>query len=122
MKTRFYSLLFSLTALLAISSTVRGASGITVFCPGDVTTNAISTNGTPVSFGFFAFGGCDPLTPLNLYSVPASGATFPIGTNTVTCYAYDNCGNTNTCTFRVIVTPLTNSIVLQCSTNIVVNA
>ena len=118
MKTRPYSLLLSLMTFLAVSSTVRGAPGsISVFCPGDVTTNAPTTNGVPVSFSFFAFGGCS--LPLGLYSVPASGDIFPIGTNTVTCYAYDTCGSTNTCTFRVIITPPTNSIVLQCSTDIV---
>ena len=34
---------------------------------------------------------------------PASGASFPIGTNTVVCTATDASGNTNSCAFLVIV-------------------
>ena len=34
---------------------------------------------------------------------PASGSVFPVGTNLVTCVATDETGNTNACSFRVIV-------------------
>src|SRR4029077_18154108 len=50
---------------------------------------------------------------------PPSGSTFPVGTNTVFVTASDNCGQTNTCSFSVIVKPSTNPpINLPCSTNI----
>jgi len=37
------------------------------------------------------------------YCSPASGSVFPVGTNLVTFTAVDTSGNTNTCSFRVIV-------------------
>ncbi len=37
------------------------------------------------------------------YCSPASGSVFPLGTNTVTGTAVDTSGNTNTCSFNVIV-------------------
>ncbi|MEZ4981071.1 MAG: HYR domain-containing protein [Saprospiraceae bacterium] len=40
---------------------------------------------------------------------PASGSVFPIGTTTVTYVASDNCGNSETCSFNVVVTPGTPS-------------
>jgi hypothetical protein len=39
----------------------------------------------------------------NLTVTPTSGSTFNLGTNTVTAVAYDSSGNTNVCTFKVIV-------------------
>lgn len=41
----------------------------------------------------------------NLYSVPASGSAFPVGTNIVRTYAVDASGNSNSCTFTVTVVP-----------------
>ncbi|HLG15598.1 MAG TPA: HYR domain-containing protein [Blastocatellia bacterium] len=46
---------------------------------------------------------------------PASGSSFPVGTTTVTCTATDMAGNTNTCTFTVMVNPL---CALMCNPNI----
>ena len=40
----------------------------------------------------------------NLFSTPASGSAFPVGTTTVTNVAIDVNGNTSICTFTVIVT------------------
>jgi len=45
-------------------------------------------------------GGCPPV---NVACNPPSGSFFPIGNNAVTCVATDACGNSQTCTFRVIV-------------------
>jgi hypothetical protein len=41
-------------------------------------------------------------TPI-ITSVPESGSWFTVGTNVVTCFASDAAGNTNTCTFEVVV-------------------
>jgi hypothetical protein len=50
-----------------------------------------------------ATDGCGGL--VNIYSSPASGSLFPIGSNTVTSTAVDSCGNSNSCTFNVRVIP-----------------
>jgi len=63
---------------------------------------------------------------VSVVCVPPSGSYFPLGFNSVTCTATDDCGNQRTCQFRVTVkadnTPPsiqcpTNRIVWTCSTN-----
>src|SRR6516165_1704405 len=43
--------------------------------------------------------------PLNTSCLPVSGASFPIGTNTVTCTTSDAKARTASCTFSVVVLP-----------------
>lgn len=70
----------------------------------DVTATATSTSGAPVSYTLPTV--TDAVDKAVVVScTPASGATFPIGTTTVTCTARDASGNTATSTFRVTVTP-----------------
>jgi uncharacterized repeat protein (TIGR01451 family) len=73
-----------------------------ITCPQDiVVTNTTGTAGVVVSFIVSATDNCDGnLTPA---CTPASGSLFPNGTNTVLCVAVDSSGNTNTCSFNVIV-------------------
>ena len=54
---------------------------------------------------------------------PASGSVFPLGTNIVTLTARDTAGNTNFCTFKVIVVPgaAPQLNILPSGTNIVVS-
>jgi CubicO group peptidase (beta-lactamase class C family) len=63
---------------------------------------------------------------VSVVCVPPSGSYFPLGFHSVTCTATDNCGNQQTCQFRVTLkgdnTPPsiqcpTNRIVWTCSTN-----
>ena len=49
--------------------------------------------------------------------VPASGSSFPVGTNTVVCTATDNCGNTRSCSFIVTVIRDATPPVMVCPTN-----
>src|SRR5208283_4129861 len=65
--------------------------------------NCAGTNGTPVVFQVTAVSGCD--TNVTVVAVPPSGSLFPIGTNIVSCIASDHSGNTNQCSFLVIVQP-----------------
>src|SRR6185369_13498404 len=51
---------------------------------------------------------------------PTNGATFPIGTNTVSCVATDAAGNTNSCTFTVAIRD-TEAPAITCPANIVTN-
>lgn len=48
-----------------------------------------------------AFDNCDASPVVTM--VPASGSTFPLGTNVVTITAVDVSGNTNSCSFTVTV-------------------
>jgi hypothetical protein len=55
---------------------------------------------------------CGSIT--NVFCVPPSGGNFPPGTTTVTCYAIDSQGNSNSCTFTVTLTPDTTPPVVDC--------
>lgn len=48
----------------------------------------------------------NPCGGANVVCTPPSGSTFPLGTNTVTCWATDAAGNSNSCTFNVFVKEL----------------
>ncbi|WP_375769792.1 HYR domain-containing protein [Archangium gephyra] len=78
---------------------VRDASVPAVVCPADVTTEATSPEGAPVTFAE-ATAGEAAVT----YS-HARGGTFPVGETVVTATAKDADGNTGTCTFHVTVKP-----------------
>jgi autotransporter-associated beta strand protein len=89
-------------------------------CSTNITVNSSNCGsaGVTVFFNSSATGGCtNPTVVCN----PPSGSTFPVGTTTVTCTASDGCGNSTNCSFTVTVNPCP-SIVLACSSNIVVNA
>jgi HYR domain len=72
--------------------------------PSNITTEATSSTGAVVTYTATAkdpvYGSITPTC------VPASGATFPIGTTSVTCTATDAVHNTGSATFTVTVTPL----------------
>jgi hypothetical protein len=70
-------------------------------CPADISVVTTDPTGVNVSFAVTAIDACDP-NP-TIVSAPGGGAFFLAGTNTVTCYAYDVSGNTNTCSFLIMV-------------------
>jgi autotransporter-associated beta strand protein len=72
-----------------------------ISCPADISIVTTDPTGANASFTVTATDNCDP-SPTTV-STPASGSFFLAGTNTVSCYAYDASGNTNTCSFLVIV-------------------
>ncbi|MBK8363079.1 MAG: HYR domain-containing protein [Bacteroidetes bacterium] len=72
-----------------------------ITCPADITVGSTpGLCGAIVSFTASATDNCSA----TLSYVPASGSTFPIGTTSVTATATDQDGNTDVCTFNVIVT------------------
>jgi hypothetical protein len=73
----------------------------TITCPANIVVVTTDPTGAIVSFTVTATDACDP-SP-TIVSTPASGTFFLAGTNTVTSYAYDISGNTNTCSFLVMV-------------------
>jgi hypothetical protein len=89
----------------AVNSTnaviVADTTAPAITCPADISVVTTDPTGASVSFTVTATDACDP-SP-TIVSAPASGAFFLAGTNTVTCYAYDVSGNTNTCSFLVMV-------------------
>ena len=91
---------------------------IVLTCSTNIAAMATGPSGATVYYSVTASGGCSP--PPSLTVTPPSGSTFPIGTNTVTATASDSCGQTNTCSFLVIVT--NRPIQLTCSSNITVMA
>ncbi len=88
------------TATASFSIQVRDTTAPTIATPANITANATSAAGAIVTFAATATDRVS--TPTLTYS-PASGATFPIGTTTVTVTAKDAAGNTATSTFSVTV-------------------
>jgi hypothetical protein len=73
-----------------------------VTVPGNVTAEATSRAGAPVTYGA-ATAVDDRDGPLPATCLPASGTSFPMGDTTVTCSATDAAGNTGTAIFTVTV-------------------
>src|ERR1035441_3552460 len=91
---------------------------ISLTCSSNITVTATSSNGMVVFFTVSATGGCSP--PPFVSANPPSGSTFPVGTTTVLTTASDGCGTFTNCSFTVHVNPPVSSIVLNCSSNLVV--
>ncbi len=91
------------------NGTTTGAFKILVFdftapvltVPADFTVGATGPSGAVVTFVTSATDTVD--SNPTIVCLPASGATFPIGTTLVVCYAYDDFGNTDFNEFRVTV-------------------
>ena len=81
----------------------------TITCPANINTAGASsclfaTTSRPVNFSVAASDNCPGVTVAcknQNDDVVTSGATFPVGTTTVTCTATDSSGNTATCSFNV---------------------
>ena len=77
-----------------------------VTVPSDITAEATSPAGAAVSFFTSATDDTIPANPVVTCS-PASGATFPLGTTNVDCWATDNAGNTGHSYFNINVVDTT---------------
>ncbi|MCA9249789.1 MAG: lamin tail domain-containing protein [Phycisphaerales bacterium] len=103
-----------------------GAAGISaVTTPGTHTcASSLITNADPgncdalVAFATpTATDNCDPAPTVDCDHL--SGEVFPVGTTTVTCMATDECGNTSTCEFDIVVNPLNDlSVTVELQPNI----
>jgi hypothetical protein len=76
-----------------------------VTVPADLTSEATSAAGAAVTFAAGALDAHDG--PVATACAPSSGATFPLGTTTVTCTAQDAAGNTGSASFHVTVVDTT---------------
>ena len=82
--------------------TVADTTAPMITCPGNITSNAAPGQcSAVVTFAPTVQDNCDA-SP-TVICTPASGATFAKGTTNVTCKAFDQAGNTNTCSFAVTV-------------------
>jgi HYR domain len=88
------------TAACTQTVTVVDTTPPMITCPSNIVVTTCVTN--PIVFWtIIASDNCS--TNVTIVSSPPSGSAFPWGTNTVHVTATDECGNTNTCSFLVIV-------------------
>jgi hypothetical protein len=93
----------------AFTITVQDTTKPTVTVPATMTLEATSANGAPGTFASSATDLVDgALAPT---CAPATGATFPLGTTTVTCTATDAHANTATGSFTITVVDTTAPVV-----------
>ena len=81
---------------------VRDVTAPSIQCAGDIVSNVVSP-ATSTIVTYPAPTVDDNCGVATNYCLPASGSSFSLGTNTVTCTAVDNSGNTNACLFTVTV-------------------
>ena len=75
-----------------------------VNCPTNIIVDMTQTDGAVVQFSPQGTDLCSGTVLVS--STPASGSTFPAGTNIVICSAVDSSGNSNQCAFTVTVRDL----------------
>jgi subtilisin-like proprotein convertase family protein len=98
------------TAQCMATITVVDNTAPTLMCPPTIFAKALTTNGAPVTYMVSSSDNCGAPT---VVCTPASGSIFPLGTNAVSCTATDGSGNSNSCSFTVIMRlcVLTNMVV-----------
>ena len=91
---------------------------VSIYCPSNIVIT--SSVPTTVYYNVSASDSCGGIP--SVISTPPSGSTFPIGTTTVNSTATDANGS-NFCSFTItVVKPVYPPIVLNCSSNLTVNA
>ncbi|MEA2217713.1 MAG: hypothetical protein QOJ35_339 [Solirubrobacteraceae bacterium] len=91
------------TTMATFTVRVADTTPPTIAVPANIAAQATSSAGAVVSY---AASADDVVGVASFGCVPASGATFPAGTTTVTCSAADAAGNGAHATFTVAVAPL----------------
>lgn len=107
------------SATCAFHVIVRDTEPPTIACPADFAVNADhGLCSAVVTFNVTAMDNCGAAS---VNCTPPSGSSFPKGTNLVTCLATDASGNTNICTFHVVVRD-NQPPALVCPNNLIVQA
>lgn len=96
---------------------VQDVSAPIVSCPADITVANDAGQCSAVVTYVASASDCGGIA--SFVCVPPSGGVFPVGTNVVTCTAVDAAGNTNSCSFNVVVLDTTPPDI-TCPANIVV--
>jgi lysophospholipase L1-like esterase len=73
----------------------------TLTCPADI--QALSHDGAPVAVTYDVPAPVNGAAPVTVACAPASGASFALGANTVSCTATDAMARTGSCSFGVTV-------------------
>ena len=101
---------------------INDATPPTISCPSNITVNAAGgTCAATVNYSTPTFSDNCSGASINRIAGPASGASFPVGSTTVTYRATDAAGNTSNCSFTVTVTDNQNPTI-SCPSNITANA
>jgi hypothetical protein len=87
------------TQLVTVANTTTPPA--IVGCQNIYTNAGEGMNGTTVIYSVTALDACG--NPATVVCVPPPGSFFPCGTNSVHCTATDACGNSNSCSFQVVV-------------------
>jgi len=108
-----------LLGLLAFNGSVGAVIGVPleIKCPPDQT---VWTCNEEIRWQYqppTVTGGCPPY---NVICVPPQGSSFPIGVHNITCRVIDECGNTDSCTFKLTVRLDTEAPVIRCPLDMVV--
>ncbi|MEI6083253.1 MAG: HYR domain-containing protein [Verrucomicrobiota bacterium] len=92
----------------------------TLTCPGNISASTATGQcvSAPITYPVTALDNCPGVS---LTYNPTNGSTFAVGSNTVIATAIDTTGNTNTCSFKVIIKDLVGPQI-TCSADIVTNA
>jgi hypothetical protein len=90
------------TATCSFAVTVVLTVPLAITCPSNITTYADAGQCSASNVTYAATGVSD-CSSVGITCVPPSGSTFPLGTNTVSCTATDNCNDSATCSFTVAV-------------------
>jgi hypothetical protein len=99
------------TAYCTQQVTVVNANPPTVICPGNMIVKACGVNPVEVTWALAASAACGSLA--GTASSPPSGSAFPPDTtNTVTAWAWTECGVTNSCTFTVTVVGVQSALTI----------
>ena len=85
--------------------TVEDHTPPAITCPANLVTNLPAGVSNAV-VNFSTPAATDNCGTVTVVATPANGSTFALGTNPVTCVATDSSGNTNSCTFNVILQPM----------------
>jgi hypothetical protein len=80
---------------------VRDTMPPALLCPSNVVVDATNVAGTVASFATSSADNC--ASGVTMSCAPPSGSAFPIGTSSVTCGIADASGNSNSCSFVVVV-------------------
>ena len=102
-----YSLTYAATNRLGIVGSISRTVVVVnttppqIICPTNIVADFLTETGSPVAFAPTAIDACS--TSVARTCTPQSGSTFPIGTTPVRCVAADPSGNTNSCTFLVVL-------------------
>ncbi|MCX7106828.1 MAG: HYR domain-containing protein [Methylococcales bacterium] len=103
------------TAALVTTPSIKVDTTLPTFIgvPAAITKTATGTTGAAVTYiAPIAADTFSGVSPAGVACAPASGATFPVGSNTVNCSVNDNAGNSNNVSFIVTVAnqnlPVTN--------------